>query len=117
MSTNRELMERYWAAAEANDAGTMHGLRDERFTVDFPQTGERLVGRDEVRVFEEAHAGSGSFELTELVGDGNVWTARGVMRSAEGATYVISINELRNGRVVRSIDYFASGLPPMSGMR
>src|SRR6266568_9637620 len=52
MSANRELMERYWAAAEANDLDAMHQLRDEALVVDFPQTGERLSGRDVVRAFE-----------------------------------------------------------------
>lgn len=115
MSANRELMERYWAAAEANDLDTMHGMRDETFTVDFPQTGERLTGRDAVRAFEEGHAGGGSFELTGLVGDGEVWTAQGLMRSAGGSTYVVSISELRNGSLARATDYFAGGLPPMLG--
>lgn len=115
MSANRALMERYWAAAEVNDAETMHGLRDEAFVVDFPQTGERLSGRDLVRAFEETQAGGGSFELSSLVGAGDLWTMQGVMRSTEGATFVVSISELRNGRVVRSIDYFAGPLPPMLG--
>jgi hypothetical protein len=115
MSDNRALMERYWAAAEANDMETMHGLRDEGFIVDFPQTGERLSGRAVVRAFEESHDTGASFELTGLVGDGDVWTAQGVMRTGEQATYVVSINELRNGRVVRSIDYFTGPLPPMLG--
>jgi len=48
-----------------------------------------------------------------LVGDGDVWTAHGVMRTEDRETYVVSINELRNGRIVRSIDFFASPLPPM----
>ena len=113
MSDNRALMERYWAAAEAHDLDTMHGMRDETFTVDFPQTGERLTGRDAVRAFEESHAGGGSFELTGLVGEGEVWTAQGLMRAAGGSTYVISISELQDGRVVHSIDYFAGALPPM----
>jgi hypothetical protein len=115
VSDNRALMERYWAAAEANDMETMHGLRDERFIVDFPQTGERLSGRDVVRAFEESHDTGGSFELTGLVGDGDVWTAQGVMRTGERATYVVSINELRNGRVIRTIDYFTGPIPPMLG--
>jgi hypothetical protein len=115
MSDNRALMERYWAAAEANDMDTMHGLRDKAFVVDFPQTGERLSGRNVVRGFEESHVTGGSFELTGLLGDGDVWTAQGVMRVGGQATYVVSINELRNGRVIRSIDYFAGPLPAMVG--
>lgn len=114
MSANRALMERYWAAAEANDLDTMHGLRDEGFVVDFPQTGERLTGRDAVRAYEVAHGdGSSSFELVRLTGEGGAWVAEGLMRSASGTTHVVSISELQHSRVVRSIDYFAGPLPPM----
>lgn len=113
MSANRELMERYWAAAEANDLDAMHHLRDEAFIVDLPQTGGRLSGRDVVRAFEEGHGSGGSFELTRLTGEGDVWVAEGLMRSGEGVTYVVSISELRNSRVARSIDYFAGPLPSM----
>lgn len=113
MSANRELMERYWAAAEANDLDAMHQLRDEDLLVDFPQTGERLSGRDVVRAFEEGHDAGGRFELTRLSGEGEVWVAEGLMRSGGGVMYVVSISELRDGRVVHSIDYFASPMPSM----
>src|SRR2546422_10317644 len=113
MNDNRELIERYWAAAEANDLDTMQRLRDEAFVVDFPQTGERLSGRDVVRAFEESHGAGGTFELTRLTGEGDVWGAEGLIRSGGGVTYVVSISELRDGRVARSIDYFASPMPSM----
>jgi SnoaL-like protein len=113
MSANRELMERYWAAAVANDLDAMHHLRDEALVVDFPQTGERLSGRDVVRAFEEGHGAGGSFELTRLTGEGEVWVAEGLVRSGEGVTYVVSISELRDGRVAHSIEYFAGPLPSM----
>ena len=35
MTANRELMERYWAAAEANELDAMHHLREEALVVDF----------------------------------------------------------------------------------
>jgi hypothetical protein len=35
------------------------------------------------------------------------------MRPAEGVIYVVSISELRDGRVARSIDYFAGSMPSM----
>jgi len=113
MNANRELMERYWTAAEANDLDAMHHLRDEALVVDFPQTGERLSGRDMLRAFEEGHDSGGRFELTRLTGEGNVWVAEGLMRSGEGVTHVVSISELRDGRVARSIDYFAGPVPSM----
>lgn len=113
MSAARELMERYWAAAEANDLDMMHSLRDEALVVDFPQTGERLFGRDVVRAFEEGHVGGGSFELIGLTGEGDLWVAEGLMHSPQGITHVVAISELRGGRVIHSIDYFASPLPPM----
>jgi len=113
MSANRELMEQYWAAAEANDLDAMHHLRDEALVVDFPQTGERLSGRDVVRGFEEGHGAGGSFALTRLTGEGDVWVAEGLVRSGVGVTYVVSISELRNGHVARSTEYFAGPLPSM----
>jgi hypothetical protein len=70
-------------------------------------------GRDVVRAFEEGHGAGGSFELTRLTGEGDVRVAEGLMRSGEGVTYVVSISELRNGHVPRSIDYFAGPLPSM----
>jgi len=114
-SANREVIERYWAAAEANDLDAMHDLRDEALVVEFPQTGERLSGRDVVRTFEERQGAGGIFELTRLTGEGDTWVAEGLIRSREGVTYVVSIGELRNGRVARTIDYFAGPLPPMVG--
>jgi hypothetical protein len=43
---NRGVVERYWPAFDARDATVMHELADDDLVTEWPQSGERIVGKD-----------------------------------------------------------------------
>ena len=101
----RQLFERLIAAM---DPAVEYEARHEDFTVDFPQSGERL-DRDGLRKLQE-HFPGGPPEIRQrrLTGCGDLWVSEGTIRYADGKVYHgTNIIEFRDGKIWRETRYYA----------
>lgn len=125
--TNDEVVHRYVAAYKADDRETQARLRHPGWTVDYPQSGERIRGdanmaaimdhypggapqveRTRVVGSEDRYVVTPSFTIERVVGNGDLWWGDGLAHYPGGATWhVIVLIELRDGRVWRETQYFA----------
>ena len=84
-------------------------IRHEDYTMEWPQSGERLRGRQKMREFQEANAGSRPPRRLRraLVRDG-LWVVEGVVDYGGGREVdFVLILELRDGKVFRETRYYA----------
>jgi hypothetical protein len=91
-------------SAEAEDQ-----IRHEEYTMEWPQSGERLRGRQKMRAFQESNAGSRPPRWVRrvLVREG-LWVVEGSVDYGGGreGDFVL-ILELREGKVFRETRYYA----------
>jgi hypothetical protein len=82
-------------------------LRHPDFVMEMPQSGERIVGRENMRKMQESYPGPPSIELRRVVGSGDVWVIE--MRSDyDGRVYhAVGIVEFRGSKIVRETRYYA----------
>jgi len=97
-----ELFSRLSAEAE-------HQLRHEDYTIEWPQSGERLRGRQKMREFQEANAGSRPpRRLRRVLVRERLWVVEGVVDYGGGREVdFVLILELRDGKVFRETRYYA----------
>jgi len=97
-----ELFSRLSAEAE-------HQLRHEDYTMEWPQSGERLRGRQKMREFQEANAGSRPpRRLRRVLVRERLWVVEGVVDYGGGREVdFVLILELRDGKVFRETRYYA----------
>jgi hypothetical protein len=84
-------------------------IRHEEYTMEWPQSGERLRGRETMREFQEANAGSRPARRVRrvLVREG-LWVVEGVVDYGGGREVdFVLILELRDGKVLRETRYYA----------
>ena len=84
-------------------------IRHEDYTMEWPQSGERLRGRQKMKAFQEANAGSRPPRRLRrvLVRDG-LWVVEGVIDYGGGRKFdFVLILELRDGKVFRETRYYA----------
>ena len=100
----RELMDRLIAAM---DPALEYEARHEDFTVEFPQSGERL-DRDGLRRLQEHFPGGApEIRLRRLTGDGDLWVSETVIRYTDGKVFHgASVIEFRDGKIWRETRYF-----------
>src|SRR5215213_9145779 len=90
-------------SAEAEDQ-----IRHEDYTMEWPQSGERLRGRQKMREFQEAHAGSRPPRLRRVLVSEGLWVVEGIVDYSGGGQgdFVLTL-ELRDGKVFRETRDYA----------
>jgi hypothetical protein len=94
-------------SAEAEDQ-----IRHDEYTMEWPQSGERLRGRQKMRAFQESNAGSRPPRWVRrvLVREG-LWVVEGSVDYGGGQVGdFVLILELREGKVYRETRYYADRL-------
>jgi hypothetical protein len=129
--TNEALIERYAAAAAANNLDELARLRHPQWSVEWPQSGERVHSSESFAAIVDAYPGgkpqvevkrivgaedrwvvSASNTVMRIAGSGAFWWSEWSMTYPDGQEYrVIDLFELREGRVFRETVYWA---PPFA---
>src|SRR5271168_1918978 len=70
----REALELHWRASADGDAEAEHDIYDNDAICDYPQSGERILGRRNLQALRSHHPGKPSgFKVRRIVGQGNLW--------------------------------------------
>jgi hypothetical protein len=94
------------------DSDKAHEIYHDDAVLEFPQSGERFVGRASMQGFREQYPAEVEFEPREVRGGGNVWVAEGrVLYDGGNAVHFVWIAELRDELVQRETIYFAEPFP------
>jgi len=106
--TLREALNAHWQASAAGDLDAEHDIYADDSICDYPQSGERIVGRKNLQALRGHHPGKPSgFEVRRIQGEGNLWITEYSINYQGKAAYTVSIMEFRNGKVVHETQYFS----------
>ncbi|ADB32073.1 conserved hypothetical protein [Kribbella flavida DSM 17836] len=111
---NRELLERLWPTDGqlALSAQAEHELRTEDYTMEMPQSGERVVGRDRMRAMQEQYPNPPSIEIQRIVGAGDHFVVLGRSDYGGDVYYVANVVEFRDGRIARETRIYGTPFEP-----
>jgi ketosteroid isomerase-like protein len=108
-----QVAEGLWRALQAGDWDAAGGYLHDDFVQEWPQSGERIVGRDNALAIERNFPGglpAMRFRRTLAAGDLAVLEVE--LTYADGDRYLgVSVIELRDGKVVKETDYYAQPFP------
>ncbi len=95
---------------EGVDRDASHELYHEDAILEFPQSGERFVGRDTFQAWREQYPTPTRFRLRRLLGQGDFWSAE-LLVAYDGAPpmFGLGLYEFRDERVAREIIYVMAG--------
>jgi len=103
-----EALKTHWNASAAGDANAEHEIYDNDAICDYPQSGERIVGRNNLQALRSHHPGKPSgFKVKRTIGHENLWITEYTITYEGRLAYTVSIMEFRNGKVVHETQYFA----------
>lgn len=105
-------LQAHWAASDANDFDTEHRIYGADAVLEYPQSGERIRGRDHIQASRTAQPNAKRFTVRRIVGGGDLWISELVLTYDGVPNYVVSIMEFGDGRVVRETQYFGEGFEP-----
>jgi hypothetical protein len=108
----RAALEQHWSVSPTEDWHTAvertHRIYDDNVVVEWPQSGERILGLRNLKALREAYPAKLTFEIQRIRGSGELWVTEYVISYDERPVYTVSIMELTEGsKVGRETIYFA----------
>ncbi len=105
---SRRAVEQFWAAMDDNDFRAAGELLHDEYVLEWPQSGERIRGRDNFVAINERYpaAGRWSFTVRRLVADERGVATEVTVTDGARADRAITFSELRDGKIVRQTEYW-----------
>ena len=105
--TFRETWLWHWAHVGI-DENVVHQIYHDDAVLEFPQSGERFEGRRTFQEWREKYPAKVEIELRRVWGEGDTWTAEGLIRYDEGRSLLtVTLVAFRDGKVSHERIYFA----------
>jgi hypothetical protein len=101
----------HWDASESGDIEAEHAIYADKAVLDYPQSGERFVGRSRIQAQRGGHPAERHFAVRRIQGDGDLWVSECVITYDGAPTYSVSVMELADGLVTHETQYFADPFP------
>jgi ketosteroid isomerase-like protein len=103
------VAEKLWKALQAGDWETAGGYLHDDFVQEWPQSGERIVGRDNAIAIEQHFPGGlPTMRFRRTLAGGDLAVLEVELTYADGSRYLgVSVLELRDGKVIKETDYYA----------
>jgi SnoaL-like domain len=108
----RTALQQHWAASDANDFAAEHHIYEDHAVLEYPQSGERIRGRQKIQASRMAQPNKKRFTVRRMLGGGGLWISELVLSYDEHPVYVVSIMEFEGGKVVRETQYFGEPFAP-----
>ena len=103
-----EALNKHWQASASGDLNAEHDIYAEDAICDYPQSGERILGRRNLQALRSHHPGKPSgFKIKRILGKGDLWITEYTITYQGRPAYTVSIMEFLDGKVVHETQYFA----------
>lgn len=116
--SSRELVDAFWAAMQANDWDKAASYLAPDCVIDWPCSGERIVGRSafaSVQARYPTDTGNWSFEVHRLVADGDVVVSEVTVTDGRQSARVVAFSELEGDQIARQVEYWPISYDPLPG--
>jgi limonene-1,2-epoxide hydrolase len=116
--SNRELISAFWAAMQANDWEKAASYLAPECVIDWPCSGERIVGRTDFAAVQARYptgTGRWSFDVHRLVADGKTVVSEVTVTDGEQSARVIAFSYIEGEHVTHQVEYWPTAYDPLPG--
>lgn len=103
----RAALDQHWAASEAGDFETEHSIYHDDAILDYPQSGERTRGRQNILKQRYIQPSKKRFDVRRITGSGDLWITEYILTYDNKPSYTVSIMEFTGEKVSHETQYFA----------
>jgi hypothetical protein len=103
----RDALDQHWGASNSGDFATEHDIYLDDAFLDYPQSRERIRGRDKIQITRTLQPNKKRFAVSRIVGSGDLWITELVLTYDAKPFYTVSIMEFSGVKVAHETQYFA----------
>lgn len=113
---NRELVARFFEAADKGDMATLMAIVDDDMVMEWPQSGERFRGRANVFGAMAAVAVKPTIAgEPRLTGGGSVWVFQAPLLYGDDLQHYVAVIEVADGKIRRGTGYWGKPFEAQAG--
>ena len=112
-----EVVERFWAAMQRNDWAAAAGCFVPEITIDWPCSGERIVGRANFVALQERYpttTGHWRFDIHRLVSEGRTTASEVTVTDGVQSARVVAFSDVAEGLIARHVEYWPTAYEPLA---
>ena len=116
--SGREVLLSFWAAMQANDWGRAAGHLSSDCAVDWPCSGEQIVGRSDYASMQARYptrTGRWTFDVHRLIAEGDTVVSEVTVTDGEQSARLVAFSELSGGLISRQVEYWPMAYEPLPG--
>ena len=103
----RRLVDLQFAKMGAGDYAGAHEWYDEAVVVEWPRSGERIRGKENLLALRQAYPAGVEFDVRRVISRRDLAVSEYVIRYDGRPVYVLAVAEFVDGRVAKETHYFA----------
>jgi limonene-1,2-epoxide hydrolase len=114
----RDVVSGFWAAMQANDWHRAAQYLEPDCAIDWPCSGERIVGRADFAAVQARYptsTGRWSFAIHRLVDDGATVVSEVTASDGVQSARVIAFSDVIGDRIARQVEYWPTAYDPLPG--
>ncbi len=103
-----ELVKKFWELMASNDFQSVGSILSDDFVLEWPQSGERIRGRDNYAAMNEEYPAHGrwTFTINRLVGNDHEAVSDVTVSDGLQVARALSFFETRDGKIIRMVEYW-----------
>jgi ketosteroid isomerase-like protein len=111
---NRKVVERFWTFFDQEDYRKAGELVHDDYIADWPQSGERIRGRENLVALNEHYPGSWRITIRRIIVEGDRAASDVVLTYRDQAVSCASFFEFKGGKIIHQVDYWADPMEAQS---
>jgi hypothetical protein len=104
----RKALDQHWAASNSGDFETEHDIYHDDAVLDYPQSRERILGRQNIQITRTLQPNKKRFVVHRILGSGDLWITEFVLTYDDQPFYTMSIMEFSGAKVAHETQYFSA---------
>jgi hypothetical protein len=105
---NKQILENFWAVMATNNFYAAAQLLHDDYILEWPQSGERIYGRDNFAALNTAYpaAGKWTFEINHIVSDGELVVTNVSVSDGTRQDRAITFSTIYAGKILKQVEFW-----------
>lgn len=105
---NTQIVENFWTTMETNDFYAVAQLLHDEFILEWPQSGERILGRDNFAALNTNFPAEGKwqFKVNAMVAENDVVVSDVSVSDGKRQDRAITFSTVRDGKIWRQVEFW-----------
>ena len=111
---NKQVVEKFWAAMQTNDFKAAGGFLHDDYVLEWPQSGERIRGRENFVAVNTNYPAYGRWEFTihRILAEGNEVVSDVGVTDGVVTGRAITFSTIRDGKIMHQIEFWPDPFEP-----